>query len=131
MGLPGVEVSLEELTCLVLGDMVKDGKLAKLADDIIVGGDTPEELHANFHEFLVRLHENNIKLNAAKTVIAPKEVTILGWIWRGGRLSASPHRLLALSTCQQPETVSAMRSFLGAYRFLWLCQIPRSSRRCY
>ena len=118
MGLPGVEVALEELTCLVLGDMVKDGKLAKLADDIIVGGDTPEELHANFHEFLVRLHENNIKLNAAKTVIAPKEVTILGWIWRGGRLSASPHRLLALSTCQQPETVSAMRSFLGAYRFL-------------
>jgi hypothetical protein len=118
MGLPGVEVALEELTCLILGDMVKEGKVAKIADDLFVGGNSPEELKSNFQEVLVRLHDNNIKLKASKTIIAPKEVTILGWIWNGGKLRASPHRLLALSTCQPPKTVTAMRSYLGAYRFL-------------
>ena len=118
MGLPGVEVALEELTCLILGDLVKEGRVAKIADDLFVGGNSPEELQSNLQEVLVRLHENNIRLNASKTVIAPKEVTILGWIWNSGKLRASPHRLLALSTCQPPETVTAMKSFLGAYRFL-------------
>ena len=118
MGLPGVEIALEELTCLVLGEMVQEGKVAKIADDLYVGGNTPEELKTNLHEMLFRLHTNNIKLKASKTIIAPKEVTILGWIWSGGKLKASPHRLLALSTCEPPKTVTSMRSYLGAYRFL-------------
>ena len=118
MGLPGVEVALEELTCLILGEMVMQGKVAKLADDLFIGGNTPQELKNNFHLVLQKLLENDIKLSSAKTIIAPKSVTILGWIWSTGQLKASPHRLNALSTCQQPETVSALRSYLGAYRFL-------------
>ena len=118
MGLPGVEVALEELTCLILGDMVKEGKVAKIADDLFIGGNSPEELKSNLQEVLIKLHENNIKLKASKTTVAPKEVTILGWIWNGGKLRASSHRLLALSTCTRPDTVTAMRSYLGAYRFL-------------
>ena len=118
MGLPGVEVALEELTCLIFGDMVLDGKVAKVADDIYIGGSTPKDLLENFEEVLSRLQECNIRLSARKTVIAPKSTTILGWIWCSGRISASPHRLCTLAQADPPTTISSMRSFLGAYRVL-------------
>ena len=118
MGLPGVEVALEELTCLLLGDMVKQGIVAKIADDLFIGANSPSELKVNLHMVLQKLLENDIKLSATKTVIAPKSVNILGWIWSEGQLKASPHKLSALATCPQPESVSAMKSYLGAYRFL-------------
>ena len=97
MGLPGVEVALEELTCLILGDIVQQGRVAKLADDLFIGGNTVEELLNNFHLVLQRLLENNIKLSATKTFIAPKSVNVLGWIWSDGKLKASPHKISALS----------------------------------
>ena len=59
MGLPGVEVALEELTCLVLGDMVMEGKVSKIADDLFIGGNTPEELLSNFHLVLQKFLTNN------------------------------------------------------------------------
>ena len=118
MGLPGVEVALEELTCLLVGDLVKEGKVAKLADDLFVGGATPEELLENFEKVLYRMIEGNVKLSPAKTTIAPKSLTVLGWIWSSGQLRASPHRISSLSSCKPPETVSSMKSFIGAYRFL-------------
>lgn len=118
MGLPGVEVALEELTCRVVGDLVQEGKVAKLADDFYVGGDTPEELLENFRLVLHRFLECNLKLSARKTKIAPKSMTVLGWSWSSGQLKASPHRLTALSTCSPPDSVTAMRSYTGAYRFL-------------
>ena len=53
-----------------------------------------------------------------KTVIVPRETTILGWIWREGTLRASPHRIAALATCQPPSTVTGLRSFIGAFKVL-------------
>ena len=69
-------------------------------------------------ELYSRLKENNLRLSAHKTVIAPSWTVILGWIWSQGQLQASPHRLSSLAECQKPTTVSAMRSFIGSYRFL-------------
>lgn len=118
MGLPGVEVALEELTCLLVGDLVQEGKVAKVADDLMIGGKTPEELLQNFKMVLHRFLECDIKLCASKTVIAPRSINILGWCWSSGQLKASSHRLSALSSCPPPQTVTAMRSYTGAYRFL-------------
>ena len=118
MGLPGVEVALEELTCLILGDLVQQGCLAKVADDIFMGADTVAELLRIFKCVLHRFLENNINLSAKKTVICPYEVIILGWLWCAGKLRAPPHRLAALAECTPPATVAAMRSFIGAYRFI-------------
>ena len=59
-----------------------------------------------------------LNLSASKTVIAPREATILGWIWRDGTLRASPHRIAALATCQPPPNVTGLRSFIGAYKVL-------------
>ena len=118
MGLPGTEVALEELTSLLFGHMVKEGCVAKLADDLFIGGNTLEELYNNFERVLKILHENNLKLNAKKTTIAPTSVIILGWLWSAGLLSGSPHKLLALAECEPPQTMKALKSYVGAYRFL-------------
>ena len=118
MGMPGSETALEETMCRVLGDFIQEGCLAKLADDLYCGADTPEALLANWRRVLDTLSRCNLKLSSTKTVICPKSTSILGWIWSEGRLSASPHRIAVLSSCPAPENVKGLRSFIGAYKVL-------------
>ena len=118
MGLPGTEVALEELTCRVFGDLVMEGCVAKVADDLYIGGNSEKDLLENFKVVLHRLQQNNLKLSSRKTVIGPKSTVILGWVWSQGQLQASSHRLSSLAECPKPQTISAMRSFIGSYRFL-------------
>jgi hypothetical protein len=79
MGMPGSETYLEELMCRVLGDLIQDGCVVKLADDLFCGGDTPDEALSNWRRVLTALKQNNLRLSASKTVICPKSTTILGW----------------------------------------------------
>ena len=72
----------------------------------------------NWRKVLSALHSCNLRLSGSKTVIAPVKTTILGWIWQNGSISASPHKLSTLQTCEHPTTVKAMRSFIGAYKAL-------------
>ena len=51
MGMPGSETALEELMCRVLGELIQEGIVAKIADDLYCGGDTPEELRYNWDVF--------------------------------------------------------------------------------
>ena len=55
---------------------------------------------------------------ATKTVICPKSIIILGWVWWHGSIAASTHRGAALASCPPPETVRGLRSFIGAYKML-------------
>ena len=118
MGMPGSETALEELLSRVFGDLIQEGVVAKIADDLYCGGDTPSELLYNWERVLINLQKSDLALSARKTVIAPKSTTVLGWIWSEGNLTASPHRIATLSTCDRPTTVKALRSFLGAYKYL-------------
>ena len=118
MGMPGSETALEELMCRIIGDCLKDGIAAKLADDLYCGADSPEELLLNWKRILDALRKSNIKLSPSKTVICPRSTTILGWVWTQGCLSASQHRIATLSSCSPPVTVRGLRSFIGAYKIL-------------
>lgn len=118
MGMPGSETALEELMCRVLGPLLQDGSTVKIADDLYCGGNTPQELLSNWKKLLQALHRCDLRLSATKTVINPKETTILGWIWSNGTLKASPHRVNTLASCPLPDTVCQMRSFVGAYKVL-------------
>ena len=118
MGMPGSETALEELMCRVLGDLIQEGCVAKLADDLYCGGDSPETLLSNWSRVLEALDRCNLRLSPMKTVICPKTTTILGWIWSQGKLSASPHRIAVLQSCPSPQSVKGLRSFIGAYKVL-------------
>ena len=118
MGMPGSETALEEFMCRVLGDLLQEGVVAKLADDLYCGGDSPQELLHNWSRVLDALHLCNLRLSAKKTRACPKTTTILGWVWTQGTLHASPHRIATLSSCVHPHTVLGLRSFIGAYKVL-------------
>ena len=118
MGIPGSETALEELMCRVLGHLLEEGVVAKIADDLYCGGNTPQELLLNWKKGLQALHKCDLRLSASKTIINPQSTTILGWIWNAGTLRASPHRIATLVSCPEPETVGRMRSFIGAYKVL-------------
>ena len=118
MGMPGSETALEELMCRVLGNLLEEGVVVKLADDLYCGGSTPTDLLNNWKRVLGALSQCNLRLSASKTIINPKSTTILEWIWSAGTLKASPHRVATLSSCPAPETVTQLRSFIGAYKIL-------------
>lgn len=60
MGMPGSEIALEELMCCVLGDLLHEGIVAKLADDLFCGGNSPSELITNWRRVLKELDDCNL-----------------------------------------------------------------------
>ena len=115
-GLPGSSEVLEELLCTVLGEYVKQGFVAKIADDLNVGGETIENLFNNWAKVLNALFDNGLKLKAVKTIITPTKTEILGWFWNNGSITASKHKISPLASCDPPTTVTALRSYVGAYK---------------
>ena len=118
MGMPGSETALEEVMCRVLGHLLQEGVVAKIADDLYSDSNTPQQSFENWKKVLHALYKCDLRLSASKTVINPKSTTILGWIWSAGALTASPHRVNILDFCPKPDTVGRMRSFIGACKVL-------------
>ncbi|KAJ8414133.1 hypothetical protein AAFF_G00067310 [Aldrovandia affinis] len=118
MGMPGSETALEELTCRVFGELLEQGHVAKVADDLYCGANTLEDLLAVWRRVLSALQRCGLNLSATKTTVAPVQTSILGWVWRQGTIQASPHRVSALAACPPPKTVTGLRSFIGAYKVL-------------
>ena len=105
--------------CRVLGDLIQDGSVAKLADDLYGGSNTPEELLFNFKKFFTCSTSLQFtSLSLQNRHICPRSTTILGWIWSEGSLSASPHHVAVLAKSPLPDTVHGLRSFIGAYKVL-------------
>ena len=69
MGIPGSETALEELMCRVLGDLLQEGCVAKIADDLYCGGNSHQELLTNWRRVLSALDRCNLRLSPAKTII--------------------------------------------------------------
>ena len=115
-GLPGSSEWLEELLSLLLGRLVQEGCVGKVADDLFIGGQTIDELFRNWSDVLNILFLNGLKLKGIKTFIAPTHTQMLGWDWHNGCISACSHKILPLLKCDPPETVTALRSYIGAYK---------------
>lgn len=116
--LPGSETALEE-----------EGVVAKIADDLYYGGNSPKDLVQNFRRVLKSLYEGDFRLSACKTIINLHSTTLQGWTWNSGMLPAGPYRIAALTSCPAPDTVSQMKSFIGVFKmFSRVIQVvPRSS----
>ena len=118
MGMPRSETALMELLYHVLGDLLEEGVIAKLADDIYCGGNTITELQRKFRRLLQCLTNSGLRLSAVKTTICPSSTVILGWVWHLGTIQANPHRTATLASCDRPATMKSMRSFIVAYKVL-------------
>ena len=126
MGAPGSSEHLHELLCRVFGDMLQEGYLIKIADDLHVCGNSIEELLRNWIAVLQRLEDNNLSISGKKTVICPRTTSLLGWLWSSGTITASPHKISALAKVDQPTTCKQMRSYIGAFKAMSRC-IPKYS----
>ena len=118
MGMPVSETALEELMCCVLGGLLHEGIVVKIADNLYCGGNIPYELLENWKKVLQALYQCDLCLSASNPNPNPTSTTILGWIWKSGTLQASPHCVTTLASCPALDTVGRMRSFIGAYKVL-------------
>ena len=80
MGLRNMAEYLEEMVSRVFGDMIAEGSVDKVADDLQVGGDSVKVLLENWERVLQRLEDNGLTISARKTVICPKSMKLLGWV---------------------------------------------------
>ena len=89
----------------------------KIADDLIVGGDTIDEAIEHWEIVLKKLSSANLKLSPGKVRIFPMEATIFGWSIKNGTIIPDPHRQLALAKTKQTDihTISDLRSWIGVY----------------
>ena len=120
-GLISQSEELDEMLFKVLGNEMKEGKLARIADDLYVGGRSPRDTADNYKQILQKLQTANIKISAAKTKVFLKSIDVLGWKWnQGGFLSPSPHRVNALKNTKPDDikTIKDMRSWMGLYKTL-------------
>ena len=65
----------------ILTTEIKEGRVMKIQDNIIVGGDTQLEAATNYIKVLEKLYLANLKTEPQKTIIFPKTADIAGWIW--------------------------------------------------
>ena len=97
----------------VLEPAIRDRKCVRMADNMILGGDTPEEVAKNYELVLKLCGGAGLTFKASKTIICPQKVNILGRIWENGVTRPSDHLTDTLSKASPPSTVKQMRSFLG------------------
>ena len=71
MGLRNMAEYLEELVSRVFGHLIAEGRLTKIADDLIIGANSIPELLYNWSIVLQTLHDNNLYISAGKTFICP------------------------------------------------------------
>ena len=117
-GLLNQDEELNQLLSKVLGDEIMQGICMKIADDLIVGGDTKDQAIDNWEAVLNKLSQAHLKLSPGKVRIFPPETTIFGWIIKDGKIAPDPHRQLALAKTKHTdiETVSELRSWIGIYK---------------
>ena len=114
MGMPGSETALEELMCRVLGHLLHEGIVVKIADDLYCGGNTPIELLENWKKVLQALNQCNLRLSASKTVVNPTSWMDLE-VWNLTGQSTS-HR--------NPNLLSSTRDSRPHEIFYWCLQGP-------
>ena len=107
---------LDEWLFQILGDLIQEGKVLKLHDDIRVGGKTIDEALDNYCEMLQKFQAHNIKLHPKKAKIFPKSTTVFGYVKEGQILRPSEHTILSISKTPQPKTTTQLRTFLGQFK---------------
>ena len=95
---------------------MRQGKCLRVADNLITGGNCPEEAAKNYELILKLCGHCGLTFKATKTVICPKQTNILGKVWKQGNLSPSTHLMSTIANVTLPSTVKQMRSFTGSVK---------------
>ena len=87
--------------------------IARVVDDTLMYGKTPEEHAKNVVKFLQRAREKNIHLNAEKFIFSKKKMTFAGLVVSKEGFMIDPKVNQALREFPIPTTLTEVRSFHG------------------
>lgn len=87
-------------------------------DDIIIYGETRDQLRERTERVLKRLEEYNVELNSDKCIYEATELIFLGHKLSANGITAKPDKLEAVRNFRQPSTAEETRSFLGLVNFV-------------
>ena len=125
-GMKNQTEGLDQMLRIILGDLIRQGKAKKIADDIQAGGQSIEEALDNFEAILTEFDKNNIKMDPRKTKIFAKRLPIFGWIKENNHIKPDEHRILSIEKSTRPKTITELRSYLGSYK-VFFRHMPKMS----
>ena len=93
-------------------------KATILQEDIIVWGNTREELHQSLNEVLYRVQKSGVKLNFPKCKFEATEVSYLGHNLSEAGVKPDPSKVAAILQMPEPTNKSELQRFLGMINYL-------------
>ena len=105
-----------EILARVYGDLVKNNRCTRIADQIYVLGNNLTEVADNFKEVLNRAKLAGLTFKPEKIVVCPKSTVILGWKKINHEWFPTNHVLSPLAQAEPPSTIKKLRGWIGAYR---------------
>ena len=120
-GMRGASEHSYERLSRIYGELCQNGKMARQADGLFVGGNTIQELLDNLREVFERTRNCGFTLKPSKIVINPQKIVIFGWVRNKGGWEPTEHTVTPLLKAEPPKTVRQLRSFLGAVKQLSAC----------
>lgn len=112
-GLVNSPATLSRLMDRVLGAGELEPKVFVYLDDIIVLSETFEEHLALLREVAARLSRANLSINIQKSKFCVSELPYLGYILTNQGLKPNPDRVEAIINIERPNSIRALRRFLG------------------
>ena len=97
--------------------MVGERKVVIFMDDVIIHGNTRDELTARVSEFLQTCKEENLRLKISKSTFETQEVDFLGYKVKSGQYSPCPIKTAAIREWPAPTNLKELCSFIGFCNF--------------
>ena len=120
-GLRGASEHGYERLSRVFGEMCQEGKMARQADGLFVGGDTLQSFYDNLREVFVKLRNANFTIKPSKIIINPQKTVLFGWMKNKEGWEPTEHTITPLLKAETPKTIKQLRGFLGAIKQVSSC----------
>ena len=96
-------------------------------DDIILWGTTQEEHDKTLELVLQRLNSAGLALNKQKCQFSVQSISFLGHVWSTSGIHPCPSKVAAIANMPLPDSVTALRTFLGLACYVGQRFVPHFS----
>ena len=97
--------------------MIGECKVVIFMDNVIVHGNSREELTARVSEFLQICKDKNLRLKIAKSTFEMQEIDFLGYQIKNRQYSPCTIKTAAIKDWPVPTNLKELRSFIGFCNF--------------
>ena len=99
-------------------DLIDNGIMESYFDDIIIYGETDEDMVKNVRAVFKRCAEKKLRIKASKCVLGSEIVSVLGYTLSSKGRGISDETVAAVKAISPPRNVKEVRMFLGKVNFL-------------